>query len=280
MQEERNFQTDLPLIINHAILIGQSIKGIPIPKDDDSLRFIEPLLKKTLNHIISAYNLYGGIKFVYERKQYNTVDFSSIAVLTRAAIESYLTFHYLYISSNDKSEKRFRFLRWDLAGYIERESFPIPDYDIQMKKAAEEILSEEKILKYKVYNELKDTDEFKRLDNKFKHKIFDTSNWRIEKGWITLAKEANLAPIRFKHIYNFLCSFSHTGRLGIIQIQQIKGYSEEKLFSDVFHQINAIILSRQLKEFVTLLPECQAVYESNSEAIIAIEYWIKENYTI
>ena len=224
---ERNSEDDLKVLIAHAIKVGQSLKGVEIPKGNGRIKFIEPLFKKTIDHIISAFFLYSGKGLILNDKIYSSVDFPSIAVLTRAAIETYLTFNYIFINPEDQDEEDFRFLCWDLAGIVERENYPVRN--VHSKK----VHSDEQVIKSRLVKELENNKIFKNLPSRGRRNIIE-GNWRNKKGWATLAKEAKLLPNDFKHIYSHICSYAHSGRLSIIQIQQTNGFILEQKFSEIY----------------------------------------------
>lgn len=268
MTAQDNDYKDLLLLIEHLLLMGNSMKGKTIPKEE-RIRFVEPLGKKTLAHIISAVSLYNGTKFILSDKSYtHSVDFSSIAVLTRAAIESYLTFNYVMTNPEDKEEKEFRFYCWDLAGFIERENYPASnDKAIKLKAS-------EKELKNKRIKDLENNKVFQNLSAGHK-KLVLKGNWRIGKSWTDLSAHAAIPKETFKHIYSYLCSYSHSGRLSIIQIEQTKGLENEKQFGKVFQSINLIILARLIVDYVYLLPDCKATFESNKDVMDKVYIWNK-----
>lgn len=259
-------EKDLFLLIEHFLLVANSLKGTKIP-DDERIRFAEPLGKKALSHIISALNLHKGTKFILSDRSYTeSVDFSSIAVLTRAAIETYLTFNYILVNPKDKDEQDFRFFCWDLAGFIERENYPAKNDKSKRLKQEEQELKNIKI------QELENNKVFKQLNIKTQKQILK-GNWKVGKSWIDLARYASMPDEMFKHLYSYLCSYSHSGRLSIIQIEQTKGFDREKEFGKIFQTINLLILSRLIMDYIYLIPNCKRVFESNERAVDVTYIW-------
>jgi hypothetical protein len=70
------------------------------------------------------------------------VDFSSIAVIERAAIETYLTFFEVFIAPTSEDEFTFAWSLWELAGLVGMERAvaedPVygPYYEYDLKRAA------------------------------------------------------------------------------------------------------------------------------------------------
>lgn len=252
--------SQLIVLINHFIIVANSIKGLTM-QSDIPLRFAEPLAKKTISHIISAISLFEGTKFNLSDKTYiQTVDFSSIAVLTRAALETYLTFNYVFTSPKEKKDKEFRFYCWDLAGITEREEFPT--YDDESEKTKKN----EQVHKKQIMNKLENNLYFQNLTNR-ERGILEKGNWRLGKSWKDLALNAEFNENFFKYLYSYLCSYSHSGRLSILQIEQLKEFAKEKEFARINHTINFMIVAKLLNEYVSLIPECQTVFNSNKDAV-------------
>lgn len=263
---DNKYLNDLSFLVEHFILVANSLKGKAMPKSQ-RIRFAEPLIKKALNHIISAIQLNKGTKFVLSDNSYvETIDFSSIAVVTRAAVETYLTFNYVLVNPKDKQEQDFRFLCWDLAGFIEREKFP------GKTSIAIKIKEDEQVLKKEVISQLENISIFQNLGKEEKKNLL-RGNWRINKSWTDLAEAASIPDKTFKHIYSYLCSYSHSGRLSIIQIEQSKDVETQKKLSQTFLSINLIILARIILEYVDLIPECKNVFESNPQAVFLTNVW-------
>ena len=91
---------DLDILINfyseiHKTIEGKHIDGL------NGIEYTESIARKTFLHICSAYSLSKGIKIqLKNNSEIQLIDYSSIAVLIRSSIESYLTFNHIFISSN------------------------------------------------------------------------------------------------------------------------------------------------------------------------------------
>jgi len=266
MDDSLNNEKDILLLVEHFIIVANSLKGLKMP-EDERIRFAEPLAKKAIWHIISALSLFNGTKLILTDNSYTkSVDFSSMAVLARAAIEAYLTFNYVLIQPENKEDQDFRFFCWDLAGFIERENYP------EKNEKTKQLKQSEQQQKQRIIKQLEQNSVFQHLSN-YQQKQIKNGNWRIGKSWTELAKFASLHEATFKTLYSYLCSYSHSGRLSIIQIEQNKNFQKEKEFSKIFQTINLLILSRLLMDYVNLIPECRKVFESNERAVYITRIW-------
>jgi hypothetical protein len=266
MDDSLNNEKDILLLVEHFIIVANSLKGRKMPVDE-RIRFAEPLAKKAIWHIISALSLFNGTKLILTDNSYTkSVDFSSMAVLARAAIEAYLTFNYVLIQPENKEDQDFRFFCWDLAGFIERENYP------EKNEKTKQLKQSEQKQKQRIIKQLEQNSVFQHLSN-YQQKQIKNGNWRMGKSWTELAKFASLHEATFKTLYSYLCSYSHSGRLSIIQIEQNKNFQKEKEFSKIFQTINLLILSRLLMDYVNLIPECRKVFESNERAVYITRIW-------
>ena len=129
---------ELEILLNFYIQVGNSIAGKKI-EGQEGIKYAEAIAKKTFLHITSAYSLMKGLKVNFTDDTYiEFIDHSSIAVLVRSALESYITFNHLFISSKDVIEKDFRFHCWDLFGFIERQNFNAESEDSIRRKIQEQ----------------------------------------------------------------------------------------------------------------------------------------------
>lgn len=255
-------EKEIALLIEHCYKVTGALKGVRIT--DERLKYIEPLGKKIFNHIVTAYSLYGGTTINFSDNTKTTfVDFASMIVLSRAAFESYLTLNYIYIHPKNEEEKLFRFLSWDLAGFIEREKYDAVDED------SKKIKEHEQVLKRKCIERLCENPFYKSLPEQIQQKIIK-GKWRGIKSWADLASEASIFTDNFKTYYSLISGYSHSGRASIMQIHQTKN---EKEFSQVFQLINLILISRFMVDYSELFPICDKVFKSNLTAYNLAIIW-------
>src|SRR5580692_9167713 len=118
---DKHYDNLFTQLLATTITIGNKLTGKPIQKLSESeyVKLSEGLGKKIVYHSLSAKKLFEGYQLIMnDFTSPLNVDFSSIFILTRAALEAYLTFHYIYISPGDRSEHEFRALCWDYAGCL------------------------------------------------------------------------------------------------------------------------------------------------------------------
>ena len=258
----------LNLLIEHFIDVGNSVAG-KIYSSDLLLRFGEPLAIKAVHHIVSSQQLSKELTFKHSKVELEKkIDFSSAAVLTRTALETYLTFNYIFVSPTLVQEKEFRYYCWDLSGIIEREDYPatseesIKKLNVEKREKKELIEKLEKNLFYRKIS----PEGRKRLKN---------GNWRIFKTWRDLAKESSMSVEYFNLIYSYLSSYCHSGRLSVMQIEQSKKLSTQKELMGTLIQFNIIILARLIRDYLIYLPECNYAHEKNEVAVFYTDLYYK-----
>jgi hypothetical protein len=104
---------DFDQLIRSFINIGNRMEHEEMTKSNESFYNAEGLGKKILHHIITSRFLINGYQL---NEFYPQVDFASIAVFTRAALETYLTFNYLFVAPKNVDEKEFKLQAWYLGG--------------------------------------------------------------------------------------------------------------------------------------------------------------------
>lgn len=103
-----DYEYILNLLIEHFIDVANSIAGNSYP-NSLMLRYGEPLAKKTLYHIVAAQKLCKESSFKHSKIELReAIDFSSISILTRAALESYLIFNHIFVAPTSVEEKELR----------------------------------------------------------------------------------------------------------------------------------------------------------------------------
>ncbi|MUH37552.1 hypothetical protein D9O36_17015 [Zobellia amurskyensis] len=257
---------DLNVLINYYVDVGNSISGKKV-KGQEGIKYAESISKKTFLHICTSYSLCQRQKFdLIDGSYFEVIDYSSIAVLIRAALESYLVFNHVFVAPEDHDEKLYRYHCWDLAGYIERQ-------DLQAtSQESLAIKNQEKILIGKKISIIREFEYHVALSAKQK-KQMEKGNWKSNLTWTDLAENAGFERGFFGDLYSYLCSYSHTGRLSVLQITKSKKIEEQEKFGKDLLQYALIILSKNLYDYVELIPQLKPVYEKDVRGKRTVELW-------
>tara|TARA_R110002050_G_scaffold162358_2_gene292256 strand:- start:965 stop:1789 length:825 start_codon:yes stop_codon:yes gene_type:complete len=257
---------DLELLINFYSEIHKTIEG-KILDGIEGIEYTESIARKTFLHICSAYSLSKGIKIELENNsEIQLVDSSSVAVLVRASIESYLTFNHIFISPTTEMERKYRFDCWDLAGFIERQDFQATTERNILRKKEEAKLIEEKLkIIRKSPHHLENSEKQKKQIEKGK--------WKINFNWNQLAVNSGFDENYFKDFYSYLCSYAHTGRLSSLQTMQATEYKQQKDNAENFLIHSIIILAKYIFDYINLIPELKSAFESNIKGKNTVLKW-------
>ena len=95
------------------------------PKLDTGEVYQETLLIKIILASRSVLELSKGIEFGILKMDDRPIiiDRSSIYILTRSIIESFLTLEYLYFNNLSREEQIFRYNLWRISGFMARQDF-------------------------------------------------------------------------------------------------------------------------------------------------------------
>ena len=245
----------------HSSITGKHLEGF------NGIEYAESIARKTFLHICSAYSLSKGIKVQLNNdSSIELMDYSSIAVLIRSALESYLTFNHIFISPENENEIQYRFDCWDLAGYIERKDFQAITEKSIVRKKEESKLIESKLV------QIRSNPYFLRLSTKEKKQI-EKGNWKINFNWGILAENAGFEKNYFKDFYSYLCSYAHTGRLSSLQIMQATDHKQQNDSGNMFLNFSLIILSKYIFDYVKLIPQLKPAFERNPKGKNTVLKW-------
>lgn len=255
---ERDYKTDFDLLIDAAIQIGNMMQGVKVEKSPVQFHLAEGLGKKIINHTLSARNLIQGYQLNLLGSRYEPkVDIASIAVLTRAAMETYLTLNHVFVAKECEKTRELRFKSWDLAGYIERADFTAKDPEHIKLKEKEVERANHRI------QELEELEAYQELNSKKKNQII-RGNWRAGASWYDLAIESGFNSNYFSQQYKYLCSYAHSGRLSVIQIQQNETLKKQQDMAEPFMGTLMMILAKNMIDYIKIFPNLEPVKQNKN----------------
>ena len=267
MELTKDLESDYSTLLEVSIEVLQRLADVPIGEDHRLMIYAEGIGHKILEHVISAKQISGGYQLIW-RQSYSDqrIDFASIAVLTRAAFEAYLTFNFLFVSPSSKDESLFRCKCWDLAGYIERSKFPAKKEEHIKLQEAEAIEIE------KLQKEIGSLPLFSHtLSPKQQTKVLQ-GEWRMFKDWKDLAIAAGFTEKYFKAEYSYLCGYAHSGRLSVLQIKSSKQFTKQLEYAQGFVVVLITLLAKFCYDYVQVMPTLKEV-ESEIRNYELVLYW-------
>ena len=199
------------MALNYAV--GNALKGKK-PKDP-GFEYAETLAGKLFQHALTAYALWTqntrleipGID------PFNFVDWSSIEVLARSCIETYIACHYVFLKPSTADEADFRYNAWMLAGFVRRESFPIVT-----QKGQQQIVSDARTNE-RHRRKIKRTVTFGNLPANLQKAVLRGLTWH---PGVTMSEMADtvFGPKWGRALYAVMSSHAHADGLSAVQIKQ------------------------------------------------------------
>jgi len=226
--------------------------------------FIETLSFKMILSSSSICNLSQGTLLGSKKLgvEFSLIDYSSIYVLTRSAIENYLTLDYIYFNDLPLEEKLFRFKLWELSGLKSRQKFSTGNNEeFETQKAFERAEID------KIMHDISRMPEYASLDKNQLRKLATYGLPRME-SWNGLINASGLRKPLFSEIYSFYSNYAHSEYLSILQLRDNlrNNYleeSKEAVQNSLF--IIRVLNSLSIKWHVSTFEECQAHFERLTE---------------
>ena len=237
--------------------------------DGERLWDAHNLANKFFDHAVTVLYLLHGTRVQIPSFEFRFVDSASIDVLTRATMEAFLVFHYVFFVPSEKEERDFRYWAYKAAGIAERQNLPESIFEHERQKAEEKIVLDE------LHDKLKLNAIFQGcLTDKQKRQILK-GKWRLT-SWREIAIDAGLSEMLASHMYRHLSGYAHSSSLSVLQTKQaVMNKGQEQLVQSSIATMN-VFIANMIREYCGLFLKAQDVLDAepagNKEMI---EVWIK-----
>lgn len=188
----------------------------------------------------------------------NYVDFPSISTLTRAAFETFLCFHFIYVQARTMDEKEFRHSVWKLGGFLDRQRFVVTTAEGRAK------IHEEKLLMEKLKKKIETDPTYLKLPTP-RQKDAIKGKWRLGKQWVDIAENSGTHKQFFISLYAYLSSFAHSGHLGLLQLSQANERHIQASLANLYTSVNLTLMSHFIISYCDLFKEAQSFMDSHAE---------------
>lgn len=261
-----NIYENYSVLLDLLILMIDSPRGQKIEDGHGWKNDAQALSRKLFHHLSTMQNIsFGSTITKKETIVYAFVDHSSIKVVARAALETYLVFHFIY-GCPTEDERKFKHGLWHLAGLISRQDYPASTDE-----------NKQKLLDEKAQIEgLKDEVRFSKYFCKFtpkQQKALLKGDWRIKDSWQSIGVDAGFHPVYFKMIYNYLCGYSHSSYISALQVGQAQSIEEQERLASGIIQIGLIIMSHFVFSYEKVFNCSSQVLSNNPEAKGIASIW-------
>lgn len=242
---------------------SEAIAGHPTEGDDRLIR-AEHLAVKFIYHAISVLYLSRSTKLPEIGAGF--IDPASIAVITRAGLESVLTFSYVYTSPSSTAEQDLRYHAWVLADLLCRQRFQPFSEEGRFKLAQEE--TEIRELRTKLQANMSFTSLPPKQQDKLMH-----GQWRL-KGWTAIGLEMGLDKNHADSFYRLLCSYAHSGFLSVMQIGQATTAVDQKELTEASLGVLMIAMAHMIRLYCKVFSRSQAALQQDINAERLVQMWI------
>lgn len=237
------------------------------------LIYSEDILRKFAFHAISALRIYDNRDYdIPNYARISLCDFSSINVISRALIESYLIFYWIFIDNKSNETVKLRYLIWKLTSLhwvanLDLEIEEAKKIQQQSTERMRELKSE--LTKNKAFLYLNDKEQKKCLQ-----KIKDGRELYSRPSWGELMQQSGI-PKKFCKTYSYFCSFSHTGFTSVNQLRTANSIEEQTSLSKLALQFNMIFLGKFIYQYCELFPKAKTYLQSDEKASSIVNFFAK-----
>lgn len=240
-------------------LIKQSALEVLLEKDswkkDGQLLAI-----KLVQHLNSLYQIAHITELEYPQLKIEFVDFSAVNVLTRAVVETFIVYAYIY-KPDDLALARYRHNTWELGGLIDRQFAQASDLSQQEK------LSQEKQRIDVLSAAIRESPFFDKSGKRLLK-----GEWRGGRSWEALGVDAGLHPRWIKHVYSHLSGHAHTSYISTLQIGQAP-LVDQKWLADISLSIGLEIMAHFAAIFLKNGKAAARYITENEGAQRLINFW-------
>lgn len=263
MSTHLTFNTDQYLqLLDLAYQVAQSLKGkqsaIPYLPD------CQQLAAKLFFHAATIYWLRQGTRAPLRSSEEGAFfyDFASVAVLTRAALETYLALFEVFLEPTTEDEFEFNHALWQLSGFVIREDFVPSDPTLQNWVAD----SQKEIQQMRT--RLQKTKKFGSLKRGEQR---DVLKGKRRRDWPSVAKAAGFGEQTVRLMYAYYSGYVHADGLSGAQIMSAQTAQDQIQFIERHMHTVMIVLSKMIVEYVKKFPEAKAVCDKNADTFYLAE---------
>jgi hypothetical protein len=253
----KDWNSQYLLMLDLFVKCVDAVKGKSVEAGMSWQADIQPLAKKLFFHLGSALHLQNGTLLPLPTiGQFPFFDFPSISILIRSALESYLTFQFIFVQPNSIEEKRFRRTVWALGGLRERQRFKLTTQEGYEKLESEKSKIDD------LKRQVRDNAFYAELPKNLKKEAIK-GKWRLGKHWIEIAEASGTHRDYFVSLYAYLSSYAHSDYLGVLQISQAQTTSEQQSLCSLYTFVGLSLMSHFITAYCGQFKEAQAVLERN-----------------
>jgi len=257
-----NTKKDYVRLLTLLFEVVEANRG-PLNDVDDILLYAEGLAQKFFFHATSILYLSEETNMPnFPSTPLKFIDSPSVDVLARAAFETFLVFHYIYIAPKTHEEKEFRYLAWT-AELVKRQYLPVSTQEHQQKLAKERKDLDD------LHKRLRSNASFQKLTTKQQKDVLE-GRWRLL-SWQKIAEDAGLAKVLAANMYGHLSGYAHSGFISVLQIKQAFQKREQALLVESSMQVVLIAAANFIRGYCDLFPKAKQALNRNTNGILLVD---------
>ncbi|BBP74203.1 hypothetical protein PHLH7_03070 [Pseudomonas sp. Ost2] len=266
-ERNENIESEFEILIRlmSDMITAQAMANSPANPPDWSVH-LHVLSMKMFKHLCSVRTLLEACPFGTQTlPRFGYIDHSSVAALTRTAIENYLVMYWLH-SEDDQALREFRHMVWMYSGWKKRSKLiPTIDEVLQSHREAIELVTE--------HWAWIEASPFYALYSKGEQTKLRKGDWSAGTNWNELAVKAGFHRVYFTSIYPYLSGYTHTDFISCLQIGSAISLQAHYDLGIATLQMCIVMIGHFAHFYAGLFPAAKAVFDQSGEAIELATKW-------
>lgn len=250
-------QDDYLQLLDLVYHVAQSLQGRE--HADPRMYDCNQLATKLFFHGATIYWLRQGTKApVPQPDGADFYDFPSVAIITRAILETYLTMFEVFLEDIDDDEREFRHAAWLLYGFVIRENTILQDEVTAGRRAESQRQIDE------MRTRIQNTAVFASLTGPQQGEVLGGN--RLPKEFRARLRRAGFAPQTVRVIHRYLSGFVHSDGLAGAQIIWAVSAEQQIGFIESLMRIVMVVMAKMIREYRRVFPSAEAWHLAKPQA--------------
>jgi AraC-like DNA-binding protein len=247
-----------------AVMI-ESQQGQPLSSEDGWINHAQILAMKLFKQSCSVRVILNTTQLDFQDGQKIVfVDHSSATILTRACLETFIVFHWIF-QSQDSALRKFRHGVWRLGGLMDR---------LKLHPSTEHFREKLKTTRLQVAEQVAEIEASPFLGTyKPEHaKRLLKGDWRVGWSWTDEAVRAGFNRKYFQNVYSHFCGYAHSSYISSVQMGEAQSIADQRMLGLVALQTSVHVMARAVSFYAELFPRGRAALEAASDKVRGVAY--------
>jgi len=254
-------------LLDLAYDVAQALNGKKVR--DPRLPDCRQLAAKLFMHASSIYLLSQGTRTPVPQAiptGTDFIDFPSVAVLTRAVIETYLNLFEVFFERAPSDEREFRYQMWRLSGFAVRELHTPADPTMASQVAQSQADLQD------IRRKLSRTRRFKKSSASLQQSLL--KGRKPHRDWTAVAKAAGFGEKTIRLMYAYYSGYAHADGLSGAQIVSADTRAQQIEFVELHMRTTMMVLSKMILDYSGAFGESRRACQSKPEALFRAQIWV------